>query len=125
MSLFSIIFDDDTFLEGGDYIEPKWKEIPIFKKIKTLIYSLPSGDCLIAVNFIKVYHFIEATVDLTGKSRGQKKIAFTHLIIEKKEHFVHYKIDVIYGNIIVEFLNKNDNFIKSLNPIGWRFGIGG
>jgi len=122
MSLYHIIFEDNTNLSNGTLEEPKWLEIPN-KKIRSIFYSLPTGDLLCLAGFKKIYHYCEATIDLTGTESGKKKIEYSYLIIERDNKFIQYRINQINPGIEINILNKDSDYIKNLNPIGWKKGI--
>ena len=121
--LFSIVFEDNTTFEGGfDYSDTKWKNIPINKKIRSLFYRTPFGEYLCLSGYDKYYHMIEATVDLNGKNRGKSKIDCVRLFARKGEKVKVYKFNLLNNidKIEVNIKDKEDNFIKKLNPIFWR-----
>ena len=117
--LYVIIFDDDTKFEGGDCTDTKWLEIPN-KKIRSLFYSLPFGDCICLSGYDKYYQFIEAVVDLNGDKKGQKIIEHIYVIGVKDKAVRIYKISLKNKKIDIIDTDNEDKFIKELNPIGWR-----
>jgi hypothetical protein len=120
-NLFTIIFKDNSNYFGGTLEIPKWKEIPD-KNIRSIFYSLPTNDVLCLAGFKNIYHYVEVTMDLNGKKGGKTKIEYTYLIIERDNQFIQYKINQIDFGIEINILNKDSNYIKGLNPIGWKKG---
>jgi hypothetical protein len=118
--LFKIVFNDNSIFEGGNYTQTKWLEIPQDKKIRTLFYLLPTGDYLGIGGFKRVYQYVEVVEDLNGEERGKKKIDFICLIIERDNQYIQYKINQINIGLEINILSKNSDYVKKLNPIGWR-----
>lgn len=119
MFLYTIVFDDDSIFKGGDLQNTKWLEIPD-KKIRSIFYSLPIENILCLTNFKRIYHYIEVTEDIIGDKKGIVNLECSHLLIERNNEIIHYKIDLKNSNILVEMLNINDKYILGLNPIGWK-----
>jgi hypothetical protein len=122
MNLFTLIFSDNSKFIGEDLKTTKWQEIPD-KSIRSIFYSLPSGDMLCLANFKRIYHYIEVTEDITGGRRGIVNLEFSHLLIERENKILHYKINLKNNNINLEILDKEDKYVNSLNPIGWKKGL--
>jgi len=120
MSLFTVIYKDKTIFKGGDLLNPEW--LAISKPIHSIFYSLPSGDSLCLANFKRIYHFVEGCKDLMGKEKGKLQIEFSHLILERNNKFLHYKIDQKNNNVIFEELNSDSKILKELNSLGWKNG---
>lgn len=121
MNLYTIIFKDTEKYSGGTLLETKWLNIPD-KEISTIFYTLPTGDVLCLTHFKRIYHFVEATKDIMGKEKGKVKIEFTHLLLEREERILHYKINQINGFILYEDITNSD-MINQLNPNGWKKGL--
>ena len=121
-SLFQAVFIDGTIFEGGDYQNTKWMEIPN-KKIRTLFYLLPTGDYLGLGGFKRIYQYIEILEDLNGPESGKIKIDFICLIIEKEDNYIQYKINHQTAGVEINILKKDSDYIKKLNPIGWKNGV--
>ena len=119
MNLFTIIFEDNTVFWGGDIENTKWLEIPD-KKIRTIFYFLPLGDCIGASNYDKYYHFVEVCEDLNGEKKGIKQLEYANLICKKEQQYKLYKINLKTGQIEIKFLEEKDKMIQQLNPIGWK-----
>ncbi len=119
--LYTIVFDDNSTFTGGDLKNTKWLEIPD-KPIRTIFYNLPLGDCLGLSGYNAYYHYVEATKDLMGKNKGLEQLEYTYLIGRSKDLCKVYKISLKTGGIQIFILNKDDNQIKQLNPIGWKNG---
>jgi len=123
MSLYTLVFSDNSkYVGGNNYFKTKWLEIPD-KQIRSIFYSLPSGDILCLTNFKKIYHYIDSTLDLSGKERGKTKVEYTYLLIERNNEVIQYKINIKTFDIKITKFNKEDNYIKKLNPLGWKRGI--
>lgn len=119
MSLYTIVFEDNSTYQGGDLKNPKWLEIPN-KKIRSLFYSLPLGDFLCLAGYDKYYHYVEVTKDIMGDKKGEKQLEFAYLIGKNKQEFKYYKINLRTGQLEIKILNEKDKEIQELNPIGWR-----
>ncbi len=122
MSLYTIIFEDNTNLFAGTLSEPKWVEVPN-KKIRTIFYSLPTDDMLCLSGFKRIYHYVEATNDLNGVNAGKIKIEYTYLIIERNNKFIQYRINQINSVIEINILDKESKYVNGLNPVGWKNGV--
>jgi hypothetical protein len=118
--LFQVIFEDNSVFNGGDYQNTKWMEVPNDKKIRSLFYLLPTGDYLGLGGFKRIYQYVEVFTDLNGSESGKKKIDFICLIVEKEDDYIQYKINHQDTGVEINFLKKNSDYIKRLNPIGWR-----
>ena len=123
-SLFFIIFEDGTSFQGGtDLFDTKWKEIPN-KKIKNLYYALPAGDYIRMGGYDKYFHRVEATMDLTGNSKGKTKIKSIYIYGKKEDKVVIYQIglekDVNLGLITKQIVNVNNLEITKLNSKNWK-----
>jgi len=119
--LFQIIFTDGTTYSGGDsFIYSLWKEISLDKKIRTIFYTLPTGDMLALSNFDRIYHYTEALNDLNGEYRGQLRIQAVYLIVERKNKYLQYKINQLTGNVEFSIFDKDNEYIKKLNPEFWK-----
>ena len=121
MNLYHIVFEDNTSLSDGTLETPKWLEIPN-KKIRSIFYSLPSGDLLCLSGFKRIYHYVEVATDLNGSESGKVKIEFTYLIIERNNKYIQYRINQINVGVEINILTKESDYIKKLNPIGWKIG---
>jgi hypothetical protein len=119
MSLYNIVFEDNITLSTGTLEEPKWLEIPN-KKIRSIFYSLPSGDMLCLSGFKRIYHYCEIVMDLNGSESGKKKVEYTYLIIERDNKYIQYRINQINFDVEINILTKDSEYIKKLNPIGWK-----
>lgn len=123
--MYTIIFEDNSVFNGGTITDTKWNEIPN-KKIKSLFYLLPNGDCLGLHKYDKYYHLIEATLDLIGENKGKQKIEYAYIIGKRNNLVTIYKINLCnkkyesIGNIQKIILSTEDEFVKGLNPQGWK-----
>lgn len=119
--LYQIIFDNNEIYNGGKSLfETKWTEIPKDKKIRSIIYFIPTGDALILSGFKRIYHYVEALKDLNGSRSGEVRIEASYLIIEKNNKYIQYKINQKNSNIEVNIFEKNSEYINKLNPSFWR-----
>lgn len=123
MNLYNIIFSDDKIYEGGTINDTKWKEIPSDKKIRSLFYSLPTGDMICLSGYDKYYQFIEATTDLNGENKGKQNIEFLYVIGKLEDQNTIYKIDAKSGKIDCSILSDNSYFISHLNQNFWKEGF--
>jgi hypothetical protein len=122
MPIFTIIFEDNTFFEGGsDYKNTKWMEIPD-KKIKSIFYNIPFGDYLYLTGYDKYYHIVEATQDLNGDNKGKIIIDNIRLLARIDNKIKIWKFNLLDKNklIDIEVKNLNDSFIQKLNSSFWR-----
>ena len=93
MNLYSIVFDDNSTYSGGTLESPKWLEIPD-KKIRSIFYSLPLGDCLGLSGYDQYYHYVEVCSDLSGDKKGQVQLEFAYLIGKKGTTYKLYKVNL-------------------------------
>lgn len=125
LPLFHVLFEDKTipvFRGGTNYFETKWKEIP-YNKIARIFYLLPSGDHLTLSGYDKYYHMTEATQELSGKLKGQTRLAYDYIMGKKDGKIRCYKIVLSgnqFGNVIISKYDETEEFIQKLNPNGWR-----
>ncbi len=72
MPLYKIIFEDSSTYIGGDSLyNLKWSDIPD-KEILRLEFFMDKGSVLVLQDFESYNLFIEATLNIIGKERGQK-----------------------------------------------------
>jgi len=121
MDLYQIVFEDNTTFSGGTLENTEWLEIPD-KKIRSIFYSIPTKDMLCLAGFKRIYHYCEVALDLNGSESGKKKIEFTYLIIERSNKYIQYRINQINFGVEINILTKESDYIKKLNPIGWKIG---
>jgi len=121
--LFTAVFDDNSKYCGGTLQEPKWLDIPLDKKIRTIFYTLPFNDCLGMSGYDAYYHFGEIPFDITGKNKGKKTIEHTYLIGKKGNKYLINKISWINGNVERKIVDNTDKLISELNSLGWRNGV--
>lgn len=120
MNLYTICFVDNTTFFGGDLINPNWLAIPQDIKIRSVFYALPFGDMIYLSGYDAYYSFIEAVNDLTGENKGKLTPEYIYLIGKKETHNKFYKINFKTGQIEIQILEDNNEWIKKLNPIGWK-----
>jgi len=121
--IYQIIFNNNEVFNGGDSLfETKWKEIPENKKIRTIIYFIPTQAGLMLSGFKRIYHYVEAVKDLNGSESGKIKIEYTYLIIERDNKYIQYRINQKNGDIEVNILEQDSKYIIGLNPIFWKNG---
>jgi len=119
--IYQLIFDNNEIFKGGDSLfDTKWEEIPTNKKIRSIIYFIPTQAGLILSEFKRIYHYVEATQDLNGLNSGQVKIEYTYLIIERGNQYIQYRIHQNNGYIEINILEKDSKYIAGLNPSFWR-----
>jgi hypothetical protein len=91
-SLYTAIFEDDSYFHGGQsYLDTKWTDMP-HKKIKRLFYKLPDGNYLCLREYDNYYHMIEATKALTGKDKGKIKLECVHIFGKRGNIINRYSI---------------------------------
>jgi hypothetical protein len=118
--LFIILFaDNDTYYGKKDYFNSGWKEIPD-KSIKKIFFRMPTGDYFIMSEYSRYYQYIECTKILSGESAGKTQIQNIHILGQKKDKVIEYKIHVLSGDIKVHLFDENNEYVKSLNKIGWK-----
>lgn len=119
--LFKIIFENGDEYLGGDYINNKWLTVPQDKKIKSLLYLLPSGVYIRLNGYDKYCQFIECTKDLMGENRGKVNFEYAHVI---GRNFTGtcpvYKINLKTGEKELKFVEANSDYINKINPDLWR-----
>lgn len=125
--IYRITFDNGNKFKGGtNYFKTGWTTIPDENKIKTIFYRLPNRGYLRLEGYDKYFHMIEATMNLTGKKKGKPKIRYVYIMGEKDNIVTCYKIKLIDRPteeiINIQTYNKNDEFIRKLNPLGWKLG---
>ena len=119
--IYQLVFDNNEIFNGGESLfDTKWKEIPLNKKIRTIIYFIPTQAGLILSGFEKIYHYVEAVKDLNGIDSGKIKIEYTYLIIKKNNQYIQYRINQQSGDVEVNILEKDSKYIAGLNPSFWR-----
>jgi hypothetical protein len=119
--IYQIVFNSGETYDGGNSLfETKWKEIPKDKKIRTIIYFIPTGAGLVLSEFRKIYHYVEGVEDLNGAESGKIRIEFSYLIIERDDKYIQYQINQSNANVIVNIFKKDSEYIKKLNPDFWR-----
>ena len=127
-ALYSVIFEDGSNFQGGNsYFETNWLNIPN-KKIKRIFYRLPDGNHLCLREYDNYCHMIEATKNITGKTKGITKIEYAYIMGRKGNKVTSYRITLFnglnnrykLGDIIRREFDINDNFVKGLNLEGWK-----
>ena len=125
--LFSVIFKDNSkYLGGNSYFKTKWIGIPN-KPIKRIFYLLPTKDylCLTGEAF---FHMVEVTTDLNGKNQGKTILRYVYIMVKKGNEIISYRITLYKEktsryhsrDITVRSFDINNEFIRGLNPDGWR-----
>jgi len=117
-NLFEIIYGDNTVYYGNLQLD-LWSASP-HKKIKYVLYKLPSGDSLILSGYQEYYHMIEVTKDLNGTQRGILNFEYSYIMGKKLNIINIYKINLKNGLIEFKQTVENDKFIKGLNLNYWR-----
>jgi hypothetical protein len=119
-ALFVVVFNDNTSFIGGNLQQTKWVEIPINKKIRSIFYYLPTGDCLTISGYDKYFHYIEVTQDISGENKGKLNYEYAYLIGKKENKIIQYKINLKNSNIEVNHYDEKDKYIQGLNNDNWR-----
>ena len=121
--LYKIIFTDGTTFDGGNLIDTNWLQIPYNKKIKQIFFKLPTGDYLLMSNYEKYYFMVECVENVN--TVANKQIENVYLMGQRKSNILCYKIDLYknVGSIYTVLLKDDSDFIKGLNPKGWKKGI--
>lgn len=135
-SLYTIVFEDGTHFDGGNFYNTKWGEIPINKKIKRIFYLLPSGDYLTLAGYDEYYQMIEVAQDAirmsktkkTGKIEAKRmkakpRLEYAYIMGKKNDYVVSYKISLKKGiarDILMTLHKADSDMIKKLNPKGWK-----
>jgi len=120
--LYEIIFVDNEKFIGGTLAETKWMQIPD-KEIKRFTYYVPNTrQTIVEDNFLRVYHFCECCTDLSGDKKGQVQLENSYLIFEKEYEFEGYRINLKTKKIENILLKKDNPWVNSLNPMGWKKG---
>jgi hypothetical protein len=119
--IYQIVFNNNETYSGGESLfDTKWKEIPLNKKIRTIIYFIPTQAGLMLSGFERIYHYVEAVKDLNGVESGKIKIEFSYLIIERDNKYIQYRINQKSGDVEINVLDKDSKYIAGLNPTFWR-----
>jgi len=124
--LFIAVLQDETLYIGGDYNNTKWLDLPKDKKIKRLFISILNNDYLCLELYNNYYFMVEATQDMSGKDAGKVKLQYSYIMGKKEGRVTVYKISLQYtgnkkiGDVErIEYL-ETDEFLKKLNPQGWK-----
>ena len=95
MSLFKIIFQDNSeFIGGNSLYQSKWDSIPKDKGISSLLYYLPDGNALQLTGYEAYAHVVEATMNLYRKFgvRGKTVIRNVYIMGLKNGIVTSYRI---------------------------------
>ncbi len=122
MNLYTIIFEDNSVYQGGDLVNTLWANIPD-KPIKKFTYYVPNTKQIICEeNFLRVYHYVEVTQDIHQGNKGAVNLEYSYLIFEKEFEYEGYRINLQTKKIENLLLKKDNEYVKSLNPMGWKKG---
>ena len=122
MNLYTIIFEDNSVYQGGDLVNTLWTEIPD-KSIKRFTYYVPNTkQTIVEENFKRVYHYVEVCSDLSGDKKGQVQLEYSYLIFEKEFEYEGYRTNLRTKKIENILLKKDNPWVNSLNPMGWKKG---
>lgn len=121
-TLFEIIFEDNTAIKFGNYVNTGWKDIPD-KPIRVIFYLLPTGDHLCLFGYEKYYHMIEVCQDIYGSSDSKVRLEYAYLFAALKDKVNIYKICLSTGNIEFKQVDITDSFVSKLNQNFWKKGI--
>ena len=122
--LYSVVFKDGTYYEGGNSLfKTKWKEIPD-KEIKRIFFRLPTGDHICLSGYEKYYYMVEGCQDVYRKNQIIKnpkiRLEAYYFMGNKKNKVIVYKVSLIDNSIKIIILDKNSEFIRKLNKKGWK-----
>jgi len=121
-SLYKIEFADGEKFEGGTIESPDWLNIPD-KSIKKLIYKLPNGRKIECTDYSAYYHFVEVRQDIMNGIKGKIQKEYAYLITKNGTNCEIIKINLKTKEIIQSILDENNEWIRQLNPAGWKKGI--
>ena len=120
--LYEIIFVDNEKFLGGTLVETKWMQIPD-KEIKRFTYYVPNTkQTIVEEIFLRVYHYVECCSDLSGDKKGQVQLEYSYLIFEKEFEYEGYRTNLRTKKIENILLKKDNPWVNSLNPMGWKKG---
>jgi hypothetical protein len=118
--LFIVLFADNEIYYGKKtYSDCGWKEIPD-KPIKKIFFRMPTGDYIIMAEYDKYYQYLEATQIISGENAGKAQLEYVHILGQRKDKVIEYKIKIITGDVQVHFFEETSEYIQKLNPIGWK-----
>lgn len=122
--LYNIIFSDNSQYPGGNLKDTLWQQIPLDKKIRSIFYSLSTGDCIAMSGYESYYHLVEVTEDFYGGNKEKpKRIEYSYLIGKKGNKYHINKISWVTGNVERKIVDEKDDLIAQLRPDGWKKGI--
>jgi hypothetical protein len=115
MSLFSIVYNDETTFEGGTVLDSKWNDI--IKPIKSLTYHL--GNISIYLEGYKEYnHILEITTILNSNQPFISKIL---LLAYDGNKVIIFKFDLIKQTFNKVIRIKDREYNKK-PASGWKRG---
>ena len=117
-SLFEIIYEDGS-IYYGNLKTNLWSESPL-KKIKCILYLLPSGDKLFLSGYQNYYHMVEVTKDLNGQQKGILNFEFSYIMCKNLNKVNIYKINLKSGEVGFNQVEETDEAITRLNASYWR-----
>lgn len=122
LPIYTLVFEDNTVFVGGfDYKETKWLEIPNAKKIKRVLYKLPSNDQLCLSGYDSYCHLVEVTKDVQGGRNQDVNLEYAYIMGKKDTKVICYKINLQNKELILcKEYNINDDFIKSIAIHCWK-----
>jgi hypothetical protein len=124
MPLFRVIFTDNSQHLGGNLSKQNWVTIPNDKKIKALLYNLPTGDHLCLEGYSKYYLEVEVSYSIMSNgSSNFNGFTKTHLTVKRNNQYLKYSIDLKTSAIEVKVLSETQVNELKLNPIYWRRGV--
>jgi hypothetical protein len=68
----------------------------------------------------KYYQYLEATQIISGENAGKAQLEYVHILGQRKDKVIEYKIKIITGDVQVHFFEETSEYIQKLNPIGWK-----
>jgi len=121
-NLYEIIFIDGTKFCGGNLQDTKWMQMPD-KSIKKLTYRLPSGEKIDCEGYNAYYHFVEVCQDIMNGNQGKVQLEYAYLITKDGPMCEVIKVNLRTNKFEQIVLDESSDFIRQLNPIGWKEGI--
>ena len=118
--VFIILYaDEQTYFGKQSYFDSGWKDIED-KPIKKVFFRMPTGDYMVLSNYEKYYHYMEATKIVAGDNAGKVQLEYLHMLGKRQNQVIEYKVRVLTGDIKINVFDAENEYIKKLNPIGWR-----
>lgn len=127
-SLYGIIFEDESYFEGGALEFPKWSKIPD-KKIKSLELFLPNGKDVIKLENYESYNFLVGA----RKPLNSQEVVLAHMygLGHRGGIVTSYRITLVSsggnkykaGDITVRKFPFGKEGIRRTATTGWKSGV--